>query len=71
MRILFTLMSSESFQIQDKDRRCLEYLDFLNSLFVFLAPIAVPSILLTQFLVTHKLSKTVIDLDSVILRLLH
>jgi hypothetical protein len=58
-------MALESLQVNDQDGRSLEYLYLLHCLLMLLALVAVPSILLTQLLMSQELLEAVVYGDPV------
>lgn len=58
-------MTLEPFQINYEYGWCLEYLDLLNRLFVHLALVAKPSVLVAKLLRSHELLEAVVDCDFV------
>lgn len=58
-------MTFEPLQVDDENGWGFEDLDLLDSLFMFLALVAKPSILLTQFLMSEKLLETVVNGNTI------
>jgi len=65
MGVLLRLVALEPLQVDHQDRWRFEYLDLFDCLFVLLTFVAVPSVLRTQFFMSHELLEAVFYLDSV------
>lgn len=68
--ILLGGVSFKSFQIDDKNRRCLKNLYLFDGLLMLLALVAEPSIRVTQFLRRHELLKAIVNCNFICLSLI-